>query len=70
MVQRKFLLVLRSKFPQKMAGTRQEGQKIMEIYTLYERAAGDITDDVRTYALDKDPVVRDVRHDSDCRQLT
>ena len=70
MVQRKVLLVLRSKFPQRMAGTRQEGQKIMEIYTLYERAAGDITDDVRTYALDKDPVARDVRHDSYCKHLT
>ena len=53
-----------------MAGTRREGQKIMEIYTLYERAAGDITDDVRTYALDKDPVARDVRHDSYCKHLT
>jgi hypothetical protein len=41
----------------------------MECYTLYECAADDITDDVRTYALNKDPVARDVRHDFYCKAL-
>ena len=40
---------------------RTRGTKSTEFYTLYERAADDITDDVRTYARDKDPVARNVR---------
>jgi hypothetical protein len=42
----------------------------MECYALYECAADDITDDVRTYALNKDPFAHDVSQDVTAKHLT